>query len=421
MSDILETEKKALSVLIKFSFGNKFLSLSRILNQINIQEDFFYDILVLLYVHGKSVGRIEGKNFIFETYFPGFIPKPEVILGRQLTNLQLELLQNPPPNPFLRQTSPDAQKSIEIRNDAIIHREEEEADALTEMKQFRLEITPVYRSFQLILKILIQNQYQGSISDIYLRIGIPKGVRFFRVEQPNIPIESDLEKIELRINSIEIEQALNYDFVFILKDLIPIEFSGIIHFKNPNKTARFKKISSNALNLTLPKITPTAIPSFEVQKFLRTEGYYIGTRKFALFQTTEPLIVFNYLKDVARMLKMNMSHEEIKDDVYRAYFFGDIAEIVSMHLNDIDRRVCLIAHIESNTMGFTMFSKDERVIALSLTYTMKELSKRFTLGGALGGELLEMICQKCGTSIPEYFGTGAKHFCTNCGELNIFY
>ncbi len=113
--------------------------------------------------------------------------------------------------------------------------------------------------------------------------------------------------------------------------------------------------------------------------------------------------------------------EDTDNDRYRAYFFGNIVPEKDAPEEENPEKVCLLALIEGNTMGFTMYTKDSRIIATTLTLAMKELSKRFALGGALGGELIEMICSNCGATIPEYFGMGIKHYCGVCRSENIFY
>ena len=125
------------------------------------------------------------------------------------------------------------------------------------------------------------------------------------------------------------------------------------------------------------------------------------------FQTADPLIVYNYLKDVGKNLKLNLALEDTDNDRYRAYFFGDLVPEKDAPGRK-PQKVCLLALIEGNTMGFTMYTKDSRIIATTLTLAMKELSKRFALGGALGGELIEMICLNCGVYYPRIFWNGDK-------------
>jgi hypothetical protein len=132
--------------------------------------------------------------------------------------------------------------------------------------------------------------------------------------------------------------------------------------------------------------------------------------------------MFNYLKEIVKSLGFQETSQHIDGTTYRAFFFGEISRPLSPNsTNPNENLICAICRIEKGTMGFTLLGFDPQIITTTLTYCMIRLSKRMEIGGALGGELLEMICTQCGATIPEYFGTGMKHFCVSCGYVNIFY
>jgi len=420
-----EMEKKTLGILMKNSFSVRRLSILRLLHQLECTEDVFFDLLILLYTHKKVLGKIEGKDFFFENYFPDDIPPPEVIIGRQLTTLQLQLLEDPPISPFAgtsfkRKVTP-AIKTIESPIKA--SHPSNASEGSNEIDLMQVEMTPVYRNYQLILKLLLNNRYHSSISDLKIKISIPKGVRYFRCEQIDLAIESDRDKIEFDLDVLQVDQAINLDFVFNIQDIGMIIFTGIIRYKNPEKTLRMKKIPETVIPFNkLPEFKPKTHPSFEIERFLNRGDLHSGSRFFALPPRMDAILVHNYLKDIAKRFNFNLCHEEVQDQTFRGFNFAEIDQKSAKENSSITENItCLITQIDKGMMGLTMHAKDPQIISVTLTFAMKELSKRFTLGGSLGGELLEMICSDCGMTMPEYFGTGMKHFCVNCGKVNIYY
>ena len=363
-----------------------------------------------MYAHKKILGKIDGKSLLSKSYRPDSVPPPEVIIGRQLSTIQQELLENPPESPFENQNEPSKFKEAlkSLKEDDAQNDFESSTASAAELDLFIVELTPIFRDFHLTIKLFMQNKYPGDLSEIDLRLNIPKGLKFFRVEPTDLTSDHDGQKIEIKIPTVKLGQAMNYDLIFIPFDLNPIKIEGLIRYKNPSKVARFKKLSSEIINLSVPKFIPASIPSFEIENFLAREDIILGSRKFALFQTADPLIVYNYLKDVGKNLKLNLTLEDTDNDRYRAYFFGNIVPEKDAPEEENPEKVCLLALIEGNTMGFTMYTKDSRIIATTLTLAMKELSKRFALGGALGGELIEMICSKLWSYYPRIFWNGDK-------------
>lgn len=421
----LEMEKKTLGVLMKNSFSAKRISLLRLLNQLECTEDIFLDILILLYCHRKVLGKVEGKDFVFENYFADEIPPPEVIIGKQLTTLHVQLLDNPPPSPFASESfkkkvtpsiTPASNKSLDKSPPKPM-------DLASEMDLMQAEFTPIYRNHQLILKLLLNNRYHASITDLKIRITIPKGVRFFRCEQIDLAINADKEKIEFDLENLQVEQAINLDFIFNIQETILIDFAGIVRYKNPEMTLRMKKIPDFVVAFNqFPLYKPKSFPSFEIERFLARNDLYSGSRFFALPQTMDALLVHNYMKDIGKRFNFILSHEETLAPTYRGFHFAEIEPLRKNESdNSQDKTVCFITQIDKGMMGFIMYGKDPQTISITLTYAMKDLSKRFSLGGSLGGELIEVICSNCGMTMPEYFGTGLKHFCVNCGKVNIYY
>ena len=185
-------------------------------------------------------------------------------------------MENPPESPFENQNEPskfkEALKSLK-ENDAQNDFESSTASA-AELDLFIVELTPIFRDFHLTIKLFMQNKYPGDLSEIDLRLNIPKGLKFFRVKPTDLTSDHDGQKIEIKIPTVKLGQAMNYDLIFIPFDLNPIKIEGLIRYKNPSKVARFKKLSSEIINLSVPKFIPASIPSFEIENFLARKILY---------------------------------------------------------------------------------------------------------------------------------------------------
>jgi hypothetical protein len=419
LSDDSQLEKQLLAYLVKESFNGKAVPTTRILQNFpGMKEEQLCDIFLRLYAHNKIIGRIIKKSFEFGQFNENQSISPEEFLGKPLTPQQQEILQNPPPNPFIAVENPQNQQINKLEWDY------QEKSQHADEGVCLCVLIPEFDANGFMVRAQLNNPSPRKVLNLSLKMDLPKGLTFIRLNPFELIHEYNPVQNTLEIQIAEITANSTYDFYIHLK-ITPLKqtaISGILKYLNAIGSPRVLKVPTLNLSFLPPKIIPFRIPSFQKQEYLSKAGQITGVKLFARPLLLEPKVAFNYMKNAISELDLVQTQiDTVEEENNIGFFFGKVDSPEYQGVPEFQRIVAIIARVREQEMGFQIQAPDPEIVGTLGASLTQRFAKRFELGGILGGELIELECHRCGTVIPEYFGTGIKHFCQNCGQELIWY